>query len=396
MKIGLFGLLIHSGNLGCQALTYSTLSILDKIEQSNQGSFEYIIFDDNAQEKEVIMLSQILNIDRNKFIVCNRTYKSFFCKVIGKIKFVNMLLTCDMIFDFTQGDSFSDIYGTKRFLSWTKKKELIENLKKPLILGPQTYGPFDNEKNREYAIKVINGADLLIARDELSCEYLSKYCKKKIFVTTDVAFELPFTLAKRSKKKKLSLGINISGLLWNTSFEKTERKIELGVDYSEFIRSIMKKLINDNKYNIFLIPHVEEDRHAIELIHSEFPQTVNVEMFKNPVEAKTFIAQMDCFVGSRMHATIAAFSAGVPTIPVSYSRKFEGLFYNLGYHHVVKLKMHSTESAVLEVLHYIDEKDFLEREMLSCQKRIDEKSNLNFELFRDVLMTSKKPRYRSK
>lgn len=36
-----------------------------------------------------------------------------------------------------------------------------------------------------------------------------------------------------------------------------------------------------------------------------------------------------------MHATIAAFSAGVPCIPYAYSRKFSGLYNTFGFYDVL-------------------------------------------------------------
>ena len=46
-----------------------------------------------------------------------------------------------------------------------------------------------------------------------------------------------------------------------------------------------------------------------------------------------------------MHATIAAYSAGVPVVPVSYSRKFEGLYGGLNYPWLVPAKGMTTEQA---------------------------------------------------
>ena len=57
--------------------------------------------------------------------------------------------------------------------------------------------------------------------------------------------------------------------------------------------------------------------------------------FRTPSEAKTYIAGLDFFMGARMHACIAAFSSGVPVVPMAYSRKFAGLFGTLGYDHTV-------------------------------------------------------------
>ena len=68
--------------------------------------------------------------------------------------------------------------------------------------------------------------------------------------------------------------------------------------------------------------------------------------FNTPIEAKSYIANMDVFIGSRMHATIGAISSGVATIPFSYSRKFEGLFGNLEYPYVISARNFSLEEAL--------------------------------------------------
>ena len=50
-----------------------------------------------------------------------------------------------MVFDFTEGDSFSDIYGLKRFALTSFFKFVTIKKDGCLVLGPQTYGPFKNK-----------------------------------------------------------------------------------------------------------------------------------------------------------------------------------------------------------------------------------------------------------
>ena len=45
---------------------------------------------------------------------------------------------------------------------------------------------------------------------------------------------------------------------------------------------------------------------------------------------KGVIGQCDFFIGSRMHACIAALSQGVPCVGVAYSMKFAGVFESVG------------------------------------------------------------------
>ena len=70
--------------------------------------------------------------------------------------------------------------------------------------------------------------------------------------------------------------------------------------------------------------HLEDDTAANAQLSEEFPGVVEAPRFTTPSEAKSYIAGLDFFMGARMHACIAAFSAGVPVVPMAYSRNSRG------------------------------------------------------------------------
>ena len=55
-----------------------------------------------------------------------------------------------------------------------------------------------------------------------------------------------------------------------------------------------------------------------------------VPAYNNPCEIKWVISQFDWFCGTRMHATIAALSSGIPVSAISYSPKTLGVFETCG------------------------------------------------------------------
>ena len=78
---------------------------------------------------------------------------------------------------------------------------------------------------------------------------------------------------------------------------------------------------------------------------------------------------MDFFVGARMHATIGAFSSGVPVVPMAYSRKFNGLFIDtLDYPYICDMR----ESGNTEIISTIRE-SFHSR--LQLKELIDDRMN---------------------
>ena len=94
---------------------------------------------------------------------------------------------------------------------------------------------------------------------------------------------------------------------------------------------------------------IESDYVACRDLFYEYnnPNLILADFFLGPVEAKNYISGLDFFMGARMHATIAAFSSGVPVVPMAYSRKFNGLFLDtLDYHHMVDMKRNSIDEAL--------------------------------------------------
>ena len=86
---------------------------------------------------------------------------------------------------------------------------------------------------------------------------------------------------------------------------------------------------------------IENDYEVSFDLQKEYNQQriVLAPFFLSPVDAKDYSSGMDFFMGARMHSTIAAFSSGVPVVPMAYSRKFNGLFIDtLNYNHLVDLK----------------------------------------------------------
>ncbi len=95
---------------------------------------------------------------------------------------VKAIAEADAVLDISGGDSFADIYGIKRFKGITQPKQLSIDLGTPLILLPQTYGPFDQAKTRREASAVVKKTSMAWARDERSFESL-----KELFVPTGIS-----------------------------------------------------------------------------------------------------------------------------------------------------------------------------------------------------------------
>lgn len=261
--------------------------------------------------------------------------------------------SCSVVLDVSGGDSFSDIYGNKRFQSTLFPKQIAQHLRKPLVLLPQTYGPYRSRHNSKAAASAILGADLAWARDPLSYDVLKNllgndFDPARHRLGVDMAFGLPTTKPGNSTLDSLGsildsgdtlVGINLSGLIWKMDSDGLS-KLGFRTQYRTLVLSFIAWLLRNTGARVLLIPHVlaktgdkESDRDAaIELaaeLAEQVPDSsrlhvVGAEM--NEREVKWIISQCDWFCGTRMHSTIAALSSGVATCSIVYSNKARGVF----------------------------------------------------------------------
>lgn len=364
ITVGLFGAAVNNGNMGCVALTYSLISMMEQIGEETKTKFTYYIFEADEDKEKTNQLCNKLSIESERVFSIKVTtlyrFRSMVHHPYVSFKALERIRKCAFAIDLTSGDSFSDIYGQWRFDGATHVKEIVNRLKIPMILGPQTYGPFKKANNQKKAREVIEKAYCVISRDQLSADYLSGITDKQVYVTTDLAFGLPYEKISPSTSDKIKVGINISALLVKKKEEPTEVNFTLVADFDEFIRQILEYLVMDNRFDVYVIPHVGKD--AGDQFKNQFPRVKYLDEFSNPIDAKNCIAGMDIFIGGRMHATIGAFSSGVATIPIAYSRKFNGLYKNLKYPYVVDLSALSTEDAVSTTISYIEKYKCLSEE----------------------------------
>uniref|UniRef100_UPI004057032A polysaccharide pyruvyl transferase family protein n=1 Tax=Acetatifactor sp. TaxID=1872090 RepID=UPI004057032A len=366
MKVTLLGLEFASANLGCEALAYSFANELTKVstELGISVDFTAVLFD---------LKPDITVPCSGQKIEC---LKIRYKKVDFWRNLVKLFKESDLIFDFTGGDSFSDIYGKKRFYMATLIKMLAIRSKTPFILGPQTYGPYQRKLVKAFAKKVIRDSSYVFARDEVSQKYAAELSGRDVKIAADVAFALPYENQMPEASDKLRIGINPSGLLWNGGYNHA--KLPLTVEYQRYCTELLEALLKDTRNEVYLISHVgtkktgevESDYAVCNLLHERYPETILVDVFDTPMDAKSFISGMDVLIAARMHATIAAFSAGAATIPFSYSRKFEGLYNSVNYDCVIHACSDTTENAVEQTLQYVENREDLKKDAAKAMKKI--------------------------
>lgn len=372
MRIAFLGVQCDNANLGVAALAYSIAGMAHRLLPEPA---EFLLFSENS-EAELTRMKHSLGL-ANKTLravpIRHRDPRSLLA-VLGELR------SCAVAIDLTGGDSFADIYGLKRLAVTLFDKELVLRSGTPLVLAPQTLGPFSNRLGRVLSLRVLDRASEVFARDELSQASLSGL-KREVKVATDIAVTLPWDKGSGDQDSAQptaadTVGVNVSGLLWNGGYTGANQ-FGLRADYREYTRQLITALTLEG-HQVQLVPHVlsrpgespvEDDAAACRELADQFPQCTIAPAFRSPVEAKSVIATLGCFIGARMHSTIAALTSGVATVPVAYSRKFAGFFHHIGYDALVDLRELPTQSAVSATLEHVTRRQELARSADAANRR---------------------------
>lgn len=353
LKIGLLWHSGKSGNLGVGALTIANMAIARKVAEELGIAPQFTIIGVADKGRAYIGPDEA------------RLYEVNSRRLIDPRETMGVIGAQHVVLDIGAGDSFADIYGLKRFLFLWVSKMMAVARGVPLVLSPQTIGPFTRQPYRIMARWAMERADCVVARDHQSFDVLREIAPHaRALQSVDVAFALPF--ADRSAERngeRLRLGVNVSGLLLAEA-ESGRNRFGLDADYGKLMRGFVGAMSAREDVEVHLISHAtsthdggDDDAQAADRFASEFPRAIRVPDFAGPCEAKSYISSLDYLVAGRMHACIGAFSSGTPVVPIAYSRKFSGLFGTLGYEFLLPVKGLGTDAALAFLMESLERRD---------------------------------------
>lgn len=219
----------------------------------------------------------------------------------------------DLVVDTRAGDSFTDIYGLPRLRQICQMAEFVKACGVPLILGPQTVGPFATAVGRAIGAASLRRAHLVMVRDSSSAEVATRLGRSPEVVTTDVVFAMP----QPSTDVVRDVLLNVSGLLWDSDSHGSAQL------YRDEIRRLIDGLRSGGR-EVSLLSHVlhseltDNDERVAEALKDEFGLEHVVP--RDLLHLRSIVKGANLVVGSRMHACLNALSVGTPAIPLAYSR----------------------------------------------------------------------------
>lgn len=411
LRLALIGAAPDTGNLGVSALCESVIHTIARLEPDAQVTF----FDNGRGNGEATIAD--CPVRRQGLRYSRRIHQpssllnarlSMATGGIFDNPILQVLRNADVALDITGGDSFSDIYGPERFRRGVAVKQLVLRCGTPLILLPQTYGPYQAPAHRREAADLVQHASMAWARDGDSFEVLRELGgdgSVELRCGVDVAVQLPALdpgpklddrirqwIDSRGDGDPPLVGLNVSGLLFNDP-EASARQYGLTIDYPALIRRLVERLLQETNARIVLTPHVgggddtgESDVAACRTLARALNAGSRVAIGPSrpaASEVKWIISQCDWFCGTRMHSTIAALSTGTPASAIAYSLKTRGVFETFGLaQQVADARSENTDEILATLWHDFEGRNELRRTLSRTAPRVRETA---LQQMRDIL-----------
>lgn len=301
--------------------------------------------------------------------------------------YIEEVRKADLVIDFS-GDMWgnnADFLGDDRFYVGLCKDRVAQIFAPKTVMLAGSPGPFNNNKNLEFAKEVYANFDLVANRDYISVNLLKNYgfdtsktyslaCPAFVFKPVNIKKiqNLP-QVSDIIKSDRPKIGFVICG--WNFTEGPFDKWPRPDTDYDIFAKAIenFSEMVNADIYlmshsNGFPIPPekfvLKHGRDypiikQLQKVLSDRGKAKNIFALDGVYDAwqtKAIIGQFDMFVSGRVHGAVAALSQAIPTVIIDYGHEPKAH----------KLKGFAEVAGALEYVAEPDKSNDLVNKMMLC------------------------------
>ncbi len=219
------------------------------------------------------------------------------------------------------GLAFSDQWGdglteavAEKFFRWKKQG-------KKIILLPQAFGPFTSNRIKQGFSKIVESADLIFARDQISYEYVNQFSTalERVKIAPDFT-----NLVSGIEPSYIDRLVNKPCIVPNyRMIDKTSK--EVSNNYISFLNLCIKYLL-EKGLEPFILVHEVFDSKLAEELQVNYKSQLPIVKETNPLFLKGIIGKCSFMIGSRFHGLVSSLSQAIPCIGTGWSHKYQMLF----------------------------------------------------------------------
>lgn len=248
-----------------------------------------------------------------------------------------ILRNTDLCVD-ASGFNFSNKFGLLDNYAWLKNIEIMKRHKIPVVIMPQSFGPFDFPNWYGWGVKakartVLQYPKKIFAREQAGFDDLKEqFHVKELFLSPDLvllgndlkprAFYRNLADMKRYKVAEGSVAVVPNQKLKAHSTDLNGESIYV---------STIEALLEENK-KVYIIRHCDSDKKFCETLSQKFQGNGNVVYIDEDLDCMEYaelIRHFDFAVVSRYHGIVHSYKAGTPCVVIGWADKYQELTQQL-------------------------------------------------------------------
>ena len=225
------------------------------------------------------------------------------------------------------GFSYSDQWGPGSSVLMAKAIKRWRNNNTKIILLPQAMGPFTSKQIRQAFAQVVEKADLIFPRDEISYKHVTDLVgeQKHVIQAPDFTNLVKGVVPEEFKSKEGRFCIIPNYHMIDKTSSKESKK------YIPFLVNCVQHLLKKKILPFILIHEGEQDYWLAKEVCKQCGEDMEIVREVNPLKIKGIIGTCRGVISSRFHGLVSALSQGVPALGTGWSHKYEMLFADYGF-----------------------------------------------------------------
>jgi len=273
------------------------------------------------------------------------------------------------------GDPWEDIArfleARRLWYQWYRKRG------RKIVILPQAFGPFEKDSVASLASEILQLADLIFARDELSRRHVLSlgYPVQRVRVAPDftnlLSPEMPDNPDQWSQRVCLVPNIRMID----------KKPPGIAVAYMGFLRRCAQKVLDLGLEPCILLHHPEDRALATDLQKS-LQRHIRLAD-PPPLKAKGILGSCRAVISSRYHALVSALSQATPALGTSWSHKYRALFRDYSCEECLIERLDS-DSEIEEKISLITDEESMRRLVERLRKGSQQHMNRTLEMWTEL------------
>lgn len=389
------------GNKGAQAMLLVSVSEIRK--RYPNVNIYYTTIEKSGKLKEFKLYALSKHVFLNAFAMKSASvnlFKGFFTASLLSIKsllkkdfkavykdyvYIKLIEKIDLILD-VSGFNLSSLFSVKANNNYLKFIYYAQKCNIPVILLPQSFGPFDYAENSSHYLSVMNiilqYPKLIFAREKSGYDLLTQQLGlKNVILSNDLVLQNTkinwSDIFEPNHFPSFDVTLkpgNKVALIPNRKIIDKCSHVDIYHLYSEVIQTLLKM-----DRTVYLIYHSSEDSRICKTIKKMFPDNLKVILIQqelNCYDYENIISHFDYVVASRFHSIVNAFKQEIPCLGLGWADKYEELFQSLGQQdYVLDMRKKITCEMILRRLKKLDQNYQSEKTIIKNKLKNIQQSN---------------------